>query len=152
MEVPRGSSKPELGKSRKTASSRRPPGRACLNRFVFHFSETTTTKPRFFPLRHQLVCAEARLARAPAPEPRSAARTFAVNGDGALRVLADVQEPPHDGVAGGAAVDEEEVVVLEAGVREALRLVDLLVQPHDGRHIMLFEIREVGFGGVKRIT
>lgn len=84
--------------------------------------------------------------------PCSSKTSFAVNGDGALRVLADVQEPPHDGVAGGAAVDEEEVVVLEAGVREALRLVDLLVQPHDGRHIMLFEIREVGFGGVKRIT
>ena len=80
------------------------------------------------------------------------ARTFAVDGDRPLGVLADIQEPPHDVVAGSAAVDEEEVIVLEACIREALRLVDLFVQPHDRRHVMLFEIRKVGFGGVKRIT
>lgn len=148
MEVP-GGSKPELGKSRKTAWSRRPLGRACLNRFVFHLSETTTTKFHFSP---KTLAGLSESLAGSGSCPRKPARTFAVNGDGPFRVLADVQEPPHDGVAGGAAVYEEEVVVLEAGVGEALRLVDLLVQPHDGRHIMLFEIREVGFGGVKRIT
>lgn len=80
------------------------------------------------------------------------ARTFAVNGDRPLCVLADVQEPPHDVVAGRAAVNEEEVVVLEARVGEALGLVNLFVQPHDGGHIVLFEVREVGFGGVERVT
>lgn len=85
-------------------------------------------------------------------EAAGAARTFAVNRDRPVRVLADVQEPPHDVVAGRAAVYEEEVVVLEARVREALRLINLFVQPHDCRHVMLFEIRKVGFRGVKRIA
>lgn len=84
--------------------------------------------------------------------PCSSKTSFAVNRDGPLGVLADVQEPSHDVVAGCAAVDEEEVVVLEAGVCEALRLVDLFVQPHNCSHVMLFEIRKVGLGGVKRIT
>lgn len=75
-----------------------------------------------------------------------------MNRDRPVRVLADVQEPPHDVVAGRAAVYEEEVVVLEARVREALRLINLFVQPHDCRHVMLFEIRKVGFRGVKRIA
>lgn len=80
------------------------------------------------------------------------ARTFAVNRDRPLRVLADIQEPSHDVVAGCAAIDEEEVIVLEASIGEALRLVNLFVQPHDCSHVMLFEIRKVGFGGMKRIT
>ena len=96
-------------------------------------------------------CAALGLAPASAHRGRPA-RTFAVDGDRPLGVLADIQEPPHDVVAGRAAVDEEEVVVLEARIREALRLVHLFVQPHDRRHVMLFEIRKVGFGGVKRIT
>lgn len=83
--------------------------------------------------------------------PCSPQTSFAVHGDGPFRVLADVQEPSHDVLAGGAAVDEEQVVVLEAGVREALRLVDLLVQPHHGAHVVLFEVREVGFRRVQRV-
>lgn len=75
-----------------------------------------------------------------------------MDGDGALRVLTDVEEAPHDVVVGRAAVDEEEVVVLETGVREALGFVDLLVEPHDGSYVVLLEIRKVGFGGVKRIA
>lgn len=75
-----------------------------------------------------------------------------MNRDGPVGVLADVQKPPHNVVARRAAVYEEEVVVLEARVREALRLVNLFVQPHDGRHVVLFEIRKVGFRGVKRIA
>lgn len=75
-----------------------------------------------------------------------------MNCDCPFRVLTDIQEPSHDVVAGRAAVDEEEVVVLEASICEALRLVNLFVQPHDCCHVMLFEIREVGFRGVKRIT
>lgn len=101
------------------------------------------------PSRRQLVLLPFQKPRTPG---LLLARTFAVNRDGPLGVLADVQEPSHDVVAGCAAVDEEEVVVLEAGVCEALRLVDLFVQPHNCSHVMLFEIRKVGLGGVKRIT
>lgn len=69
-----------------------------------------------------------------------------------FRVLTDVQEPSHNVVAGCAAVYEEEVIVLEASVYEALRFINLFVQPHNCSHIMLFEIREVGFRGMKRVT
>lgn len=72
--------------------------------------------------------------------------------DGPLSVLADVQESAHDVVAGGAAVYEEQVIVLEASVCEALRLVDLFVQSHDRGHVVLFEIRKVGFRSVERVT
>lgn len=83
---------------------------------------------------------------------RGLAHTFAVNGDGPFSVLTDVQEPSHDVVTGCAAIYEEEVIVLEASVCEALCLINLFVQPHNCSHIMLFEIRKVGFRGVKRIT
>lgn len=72
--------------------------------------------------------------------------------DGPLRVLTDVQESSHDVVAGGAAVYEEQVIVLEASVCEALRLVNLFVQSYDRSHVVLFEIRKVGFRGVEGVT
>lgn len=84
--------------------------------------------------------------------PCSSQTSFAVDRDGPFRVLTDVQEPPHDVVTGGAAVYEEQVVVLKAGVREALRLVNLFVQSHDCSHVVLFEIGKVGFGGVERVA
>lgn len=81
-----------------------------------------------------------------------AALTFAVDGHGALRALADVQEAARDQVAGRAAVQEEEVVVVEAGVAEALGVVDLLVEADDGRHVVFPEVGEVRLGGVERVT
>lgn len=84
--------------------------------------------------------------------PSSSQTSFAVDRDGPLRVLTDVEEPPHDVVAGGAAIYEKQVVVLEAGVGKAFRLVNLLVQSHDRSHVVLFEIRKIGFGRVERVT
>lgn len=57
-----------------------------------------------------------------------------------------------DGVAWRAAVQEEQVVVTEAGVREALGVVDLLVQPDNSGHVVLSEVREVGFGRMQRVA
>lgn len=57
-----------------------------------------------------------------------------------------------DAVARRAAVQEEQVVVVEAGVREALRVVDLLVQPDDGRHVVLSEVGKVRLRRVQRVT
>lgn len=57
-----------------------------------------------------------------------------------------------DGVARRAAVQEEQVVVAEAGVREALRVVDLLVQPDDSRHAVLPEVGEVGLRSMQGVT
>lgn len=84
--------------------------------------------------------------------PCSSKTSFAVDSDRPVRVLTDVQEPAHDVVAGRAAVYEEEVIVLKAGIYEALGLVNLFVQSHNCSHVMLFEIRKVGFRGVKRIA
>lgn len=75
-----------------------------------------------------------------------------MDGHGSLRVLTDVQEAAYDGVIGRAAVDEEEVVVVEAGVGEALSVIDLLVQADDGGHAVLPEVGEVSLGRVQRVT
>lgn len=48
----------------------------------------------------------------------------------------DIQEPPHDVVA-GSAVDEEEVIVLEARICRAFLPHRSFVQPHDRRHVVL---------------
>lgn len=84
--------------------------------------------------------------------PSSPQTSFAVDRNSPLRVLTDVQESSHDVVAGGAAIYEEQVVVLEASVCEALRLINLFIQSHDCCHVVLFEIREVGFRSVERVT
>lgn len=84
--------------------------------------------------------------------PSSSQTSFAVDRNRPFRILADVQEPSHDVVTGGAAIYEEQVVVLEASICEALCLIDLFVQPHDCSHVVLFEIRKVGFRGMKRVT
>lgn len=42
--------------------------------------------------------------------------------------------------------------MVEAGVREALAVVDLLVQADDGGHVVFSEVREVRLGGVEGVT
>lgn len=84
--------------------------------------------------------------------PCSSKTSFAVNCNGPFCVLTDVEKPADDAVTGGAAIDEEEVIMLEARVGEALCFIDLLVQPHHGRHVVLLEIWKVGFRGMKRVT
>lgn len=75
-----------------------------------------------------------------------------MDGHRSVCALADVQEAPRDDVAGRAAVQEEEVAVVEAGVDEALGVVDLLVQTDDGGHVVLPEVREVGLGRVEGVA
>ncbi len=83
---------------------------------------------------------------------RKKRRTLAVHSDGAFRALSNVEEALEDGVAGAAAVDEEQVVVCEAGVGESPRVVDLLVEAHHARHVVLAEVREVRLRGMQRVT
>lgn len=78
--------------------------------------------------------------------------TFAVDRHRSVRAFTDVQEAACDDVTGRAAVQEEEVVVVEASVREAFGIVDLLVEADDRRHIVFPEVGEVGLGGVERVT
>ena len=70
----------------------------------------------------------------------------------ALWTLRYRQELLKDGVAGRAAIDEEEIVMLEPRVREASGVVDLLVQPHYCGDVVFSEVGEVCFGSVVGIT
>ena len=79
-------------------------------------------------------------------------RTFTVHGDSTLGVLGQLDEALQDGVVRRAAVDEEEVVVIEAGVLEAPTVVDLLVQAHDRRHRVFAEVGEVRFRRMQWVT
>uniref|UniRef100_A0A6B0VAJ6 Putative secreted protein n=1 Tax=Ixodes ricinus TaxID=34613 RepID=A0A6B0VAJ6_IXORI len=84
--------------------------------------------------------------------PRAAQPCLAVNGQGPRGVLADLDELPHDGVAGRRPVHEEQVPVVEALLGKAPGVVDLLVQPHHRAHVVLAEVREVRLRGVERVA
>ena len=71
-----------------------------------------------------------------------------MDGDGAAGLLAEGEKSVHNQIGRRAAVGEEEVAVLEAGAGEARRVVDALVQPDDGCHVVLAEIVEVRLGSV----
>lgn len=78
--------------------------------------------------------------------------TFAVDGHGSVGALADVQEAAGDDVAWRAAVYEEQVVVVEAGIREALGVIDLLVEPHHRGNVVFPEVGEVRLWGMERVA
>lgn len=78
--------------------------------------------------------------------------TFTVDRDGSVSILADVQELGDDGVVGRTTVYKEQVVVLEAHVCETLGVVHFLVEPDDGGDVVLPEVGEIGFRGVKRVS
>lgn len=78
--------------------------------------------------------------------------TFAVHSNRSIRALAQVQEASSDDVAGRAAVHEEQVVVVEPGVRETLGVIDLLVETDYGGNVVLAEIREISLGCMEGIT
>ncbi len=75
-----------------------------------------------------------------------------MDSNASVSSLADVQELGEDGVAGRAAVDEEQVVVREAHVCETLGVVHLLVEPDDGGDVVLSEVGEIRFRRMKRVS
>lgn len=77
---------------------------------------------------------------------------FAVHGHGARTRLAYLEELLDDEVARRTAVDEEEIVVLEAGVHEPLGVVDLLVEAYDALDVVLAKVARVGLGRVQRVA
>lgn len=84
-------------------------------------------------------------------EEDSRSRTFAVNGDGPFSVLADVEEPPEDGVVWRAPVHKEQVVMFKAGLGETFGVVHLLIKPDDGSDVVFPEVRDVCLWGVQRV-
>lgn len=72
--------------------------------------------------------------------------------NGSISILADVQELGDDGVVGRAAIYKEQVVVLEAHVCETLGVVHFLVEPDDGGDVVLPEVGEICFRGMKRVS
>ena len=77
---------------------------------------------------------------------------LAVNSDGAFLALADVQELLQDGVWGCGAVNEEQVLVVEARIGEPLAVVDLLIEPDNTGDVVESEVRKVGLGRVQRVA
>lgn len=78
--------------------------------------------------------------------------TLAVDSYCSVRALTDVQEAAYDDVTRRAAIQEEEVIVVETGIGEAFGVVDLLVQTDDRGHVVFPEVGEVRLGGVERVT
>lgn len=76
---------------------------------------------------------------------------LAVHGHGARAILADVEELLHDVITRCAAVDEEQVVVLEAGIDETFGVVDFLVETNYASDVVFSKVVDVGFGRVQRI-
>ena len=68
---------------------------------------------------------------------------LAVNSHSTRGGFADFKESLQNRVRRSRAIDEEEVLVLEAGVGEPLAIVDLLVQPHDAGDVVQPEVGEV---------
>lgn len=62
--------------------------------------------------------------------------TLAVDGGGARGGVDGGEELADDGIRGRGSVDEEEVHVPEAGLREAPGVVDFLVEPDDGGDVV----------------
>lgn len=78
--------------------------------------------------------------------------TLAVNSNSTISALADMQEAARDDITGRAAVHKEQVVMVEAGVRKALGVVDLLIEADDGGDIVLAKVGEISLGGVERVA
>lgn len=83
---------------------------------------------------------------------RSWPRTFTVNSDPSFCILTDVQELCDDDVIGRAAVHKEQVMMAEAHICETFGVVHFLVETDDGGDVVLPEVREIGFRGVKRVS
>ena len=88
-----------------------------------------------------------------ADECAGAAETrLAVHCNGAVALLRQVEEFFHQMIAGRAAVNEEQIVMLEAGLGEPLGIVDLLVQPDDTLDVVLSKIGKIGLRCMQRVT
>lgn len=74
-----------------------------------------------------------------------------MNSDCSFGIFADFEEGRHDVVRGDAAVNEEQVVVFEAGISESPGVVNLLVESNDCRHVVLAKIRKVCLWSVQRV-
>lgn len=66
----------------------------------------------------------------------------------AVGCFADVQETIHNQIAGCTAISEKQVSVLESAARKTSSVVDPLIQPDDGRHVVFAEVVEIGLGGM----
>ena len=78
--------------------------------------------------------------------------SFAVDCQRSVALLGQLDEFSHDCVAWRAAVSEEQITMLKAGVDEPLGVVDFLIQAHDAFHVVFTKIGEISFGRVQRIA
>lgn len=74
--------------------------------------------------------------------------TLAVDGNGSLCVLTDVEELPDDGVSWCTPVHKEQIVMLKARFCETPGIIHLLVKSDDRADVMIPEVWDVGLGSV----
>ena len=75
-----------------------------------------------------------------------------MHSDRALGILANVEELADDFQGRNSAVNEEQVVMIEAGIEEPARVVNLLVQTDDRRDAVLPEVGKVSLRRMERVT
>ena len=83
---------------------------------------------------------------------KNTTKAQALTCHGAGLFLTDVEEGFENGVGRRGAVDEEEVLVVKAGVGEPLAVVDLLIEPDNTGDVVESEVRKVGLGRVQRVA
>ena len=74
-----------------------------------------------------------------------------MHSNGAVIVLRNVEELADDGLAGHTAVQEEQILMVEAAVEEAFGFVRFLVEANDDANVVLAEVGEVRFRRVQGI-
>jgi len=68
--------------------------------------------------------------------PGSSEPGLAVHGDRPIGVLRDGEEPLDYVVVRGSSIIEEQVVVSDPGRRESGRVIQLVVEPYNGRNVV----------------
>lgn len=77
--------------------------------------------------------------------------TFAVDSNGSLCVLTNVEELPDDRIIWCTPVHKEQIVMFKSRLSEASGIVHLFVESDDGCDVVLPEVRDVGLGSVQRV-
>lgn len=83
---------------------------------------------------------------------RASQARFAVNCNGSLCRLTNGEELLHDGIAGRAAIDEEQILVIETSVLKGRCVIDFGIQPNHCCHIIIPKIAKVALRCMARIS
>ena len=78
--------------------------------------------------------------------------TFAMYGYSTLCIFTYFKEALQYTVCWHTTINKEQIVVVKACVRKSTRIINLLIETNNRRHVVFPEVREVGLGCVQRIA